>query len=319
MAMAHSMSLRTARTARAVAGLVGVGIVATTLVVATTLTAVSAAAVVDPIVGDWNVTYGAPAIVTMTLTNGVYTETAATPVRVVSATCDLPVGTVIATFSAGAAPSTYTGQHGLWSTFDCSFAFFTPMTLTLSADQATLTAQLNSGGTVVFTRASPVPVPVPVPAPSPGPAAQCSRATARALLLSRHLGNPPEPERQVLCGHFTGRHSHAMVVSLSTPGCGGSIGWLVFRRHHNHWQTVLSRNNGATLAATGHDIRETMSVLRPTDTHCQPTGGTRTRIWHWTGHGFTHTAFRHHSTLGQSGALQGMSGGGVVSSSAKPA
>ncbi len=74
--MAHSMSLRTART---VAGLVGAGLVAATL------TAVSAAAVVDPIVGDWNVTYGAPAVVTMTLTNGVYTETAATPVRVAAA------------------------------------------------------------------------------------------------------------------------------------------------------------------------------------------------------------------------------------------
>jgi len=282
MAMAHSMTLRRAR---AVCGFACVGLVAAAL------TAVSAAAVVDPIVGDWNVTYGAPAVVTMTLTNGVYTETAATPVRVVSASCDLPVGTAIATFSASAAPSTYTGQHGLWSTFDCSFAFFTPMTLTLSADQATLTGQLASGGTVVFTRASPAP------APSPAPTAQCSRATARALLLRRHLGNPPEPERQVLCGHFTGRHSHAMVVSLSTPGCGGSIGWLVFRRHHNRWQTVLSRHNGATLAATGHDIRETLPIRRPTDTHCQHTGGTRTRIWHWTGHGFTHSAFRHHSPL----------------------
>ncbi len=222
--------------------------------------------------------------------NGVYTETAATPVRVVSAACDLPPGTVIATFSASG-PLTYTGQHGLWSTADCSFAFVTPMTLSLSADGATLLARLDSGATVTFTR------PAPTPAPGPAPeAATCSRATARAVLLSRHLGDPPEPEGQVLCG-ITGRHRHAMVVSLRIPGCGGSIGWLVFRRHggpqHGTWQVALDRHNGARRSAVGRRIRETLSILRPTDPHSLPTGGTRSRIWHWTGHGFAHTRFRH--------------------------
>jgi hypothetical protein len=39
----------------------------------------AAAAASDPIVGDWHVTYGAPAVVKMTLSGGVYTETAKTP------------------------------------------------------------------------------------------------------------------------------------------------------------------------------------------------------------------------------------------------
>ena len=110
----------------------------------------------DPIVGDWNVTYGAPAVVTMTLSNGVYTVTAKTPVEVTGATCFLPVGTVIATFSA-TGPNTYSGQHGLWYTSDCSFGYWDPMTLTLSSDGQTLTGVLAGGyGTVVFTKISTV-------------------------------------------------------------------------------------------------------------------------------------------------------------------
>jgi len=258
-----------------------------------------ASAAADPIAGSWNVTYGNPAVVTMTLANGVFTETAATPVRVVGAACDLPAGTVIATFSA-TGPLTYVGQHGLWNVADCSFAFFTPITLTLSADGATLLGRLGNGETVSFTRSAPTP------APSPLPTATCSRSTARSVLLSRHLGNPPEPEGQVLCGHFTGRGSHAMVVSLSTPGCGGSIGWLVFRRHggprHGGWRIVLDRPNGARLSAIGRRIRETLPILLPTDPHCLPSGGTRSRTWHWTGHGFVHTRFRRHpATLASPG------------------
>jgi hypothetical protein len=253
-------------------------------VLASGLVAAPAGAAADPIVGDWNVTYGAPGVVTMTLANGVYTETAATPVRVVTTACDLAVGTKIATFSASG-QLTYAGQHGLWN-INCGFAFFTTITLTLSPDGATLTGSLGDGESFTFTR------PAPTPTPSPTPAASCSRATARALLLSRHLGNPPEPEGQVLCGHFTGRHSNAMVVSLSTPGCGGSIGWLVFRHRHGAWSVVLRRDNGARLSAVGRGIRETLAILRPTDPHCVPTGGTRSRTWHWTRNGFVHSRFR---------------------------
>ena len=114
----------------------------------------AAAATPDPIVGDWNVTYGAPAVVTVTLSGGLYTVTAKTPVEVTGATCYLPVGTTIATFSS-TGPNTYSGQHGLWYTSDCSFGQWDPMTLTLSSDGGTLTAVLAGGyGTVVFTKVS---------------------------------------------------------------------------------------------------------------------------------------------------------------------
>ena len=41
--------------------------------------------------------------------------------------------------------------------------------------------------------------------------------------------------------------------------------------------------NGAQVSAAGSDIRETVCILRPGDQHCCPTGGTRSRIWHWNG------------------------------------
>ncbi|CAM3162546.1 hypothetical protein BST27_20475 [Mycobacterium intermedium] len=106
----------------------------------------------DPVLGDWNVKYGAPATVTMTLEGDVYTETAKTPVRVTGSSCDLPSGTVIAKFKSTGA-GTYAGQHGLWSTRDCSFASWTDTTFNLSSDGTTLTAKLGQGyETTTFTK-----------------------------------------------------------------------------------------------------------------------------------------------------------------------
>ena len=88
----------------------------------------------------------------MTLSGGVYTVTAKSPVRVTGSSCDLPPGTVIATFSSTGG-NTYSGQHGLWYTSDCSFGRWDPMSLTLSSDGNTLTGVLSGGyGTVIFTK-----------------------------------------------------------------------------------------------------------------------------------------------------------------------
>ena len=106
----------------------------------------------DPIAGNWNVTYGAPAVVTMTLSSGVYTETAETPVEVTGSSCDLPVGTIIATFSSTGG-NTYSGSHGLWYSSDCVFANSTGLTLTLSSDGNELTGELGDGEQVTFTKA----------------------------------------------------------------------------------------------------------------------------------------------------------------------
>jgi hypothetical protein len=107
----------------------------------------------DKIVGNWNVTYGATATVSMTLANGVYTEKAKTKVRVVDSSCDLAPGTVIATFSQ-TGPSTYAGEHGLWFTSNCAWDMWTGMTLSLSSDGNTLTAHVAEGNrsTFAFTR-----------------------------------------------------------------------------------------------------------------------------------------------------------------------
>ena len=106
----------------------------------------------DPIIGNRSVTYGAPTTVTMTQAGAVYTETAKSPVRVTGSSCDLPVGTVIATFTQ-TGPGTYAGQHGMWLVSNCSFNSWAPMTANLSSDGDTLTA--HTGQNVAFTKVPP--------------------------------------------------------------------------------------------------------------------------------------------------------------------
>lgn len=116
-------------------------------------------------------------------------------------------------------------------------------------------------------------------------AGPCNAATADRLVRQQHLGNAgysPQPVAQVLCGAFVGRHSRAMVVSLSTPGCGLSIGWVVYRRQRGAWQRVFLTNSGALLAKAGRRVRAWQGVLAPNDPHCLPSGW-KTRDWHWNG------------------------------------
>jgi hypothetical protein len=105
---------------------------------------------IDPILGDWNVTYGAPAVVTISSAGAAYTVTAKSPVRVTGGSCDLPPGTVIATFSGSG--KSYSGRHGLWQMADCSFGQWTALILTLSGN--TLNGVFPDFGshTVQFTK-----------------------------------------------------------------------------------------------------------------------------------------------------------------------
>jgi len=120
-----------------------------TLLLSAASPAVAATATTDPIVGDYNVTYGAPAVVTISISGNVYTITAKSPVRVTGSSCDLPPGTIMATFSGSG--SSYSGQHGLWHTGDCSFGRFTSISLTVSG--STLSGVLGEGfGTLTFTK-----------------------------------------------------------------------------------------------------------------------------------------------------------------------
>ena len=122
-------------------------------------------------------------------------------------------------------------------------------------------------------------------------AGRCSKGEATRVVEQLHLGSAddpgvPNPVAQVLCGAFAGPGSQAMVASLAIPSCGRTAGWVVFRRSGATWQLVLERHNGADLDAVGTGIRETQFVLRPTDAHCFPTGGTRSRTWRWNGSHF---------------------------------
>jgi hypothetical protein len=98
--------------------------------------------------------------------------------------------------------------------------------------------------------------------------------------------NDPEvadPVGKVLCGSFTGPGSQTMVVSLWGPGNTGFIHWVVFRWAGDAWQFVMKEPAGASITAAGSDIRQTLPIYRASDSRCCPTGGTKTRIWHWNG------------------------------------
>lgn len=104
---------------------------------------------VDPLVGDWNVTFGAPATVAISKTQEGYVLTAKSPTRVhTSETCELAPGTVIATFD-GAAP-TYQGRLGLWNVATCQFGQWSPTTFTLG--DRTIDAVLADRELFILTR-----------------------------------------------------------------------------------------------------------------------------------------------------------------------
>lgn len=139
------------------------------------------------------------------------------------------------------------------------------------------------------------PVISPPTSTEPAVSGRCSKTTALQVATQFHVVVDPSllnPVGQVLCGTFVGPGSQAMVVSLSSGSCQPTAGWVVFRLAGGTWQLVLRRDNGADLAAVGPDIRETVWVVRPNDSPCFPTGGTRARIWHWNGTHFTASTWK---------------------------
>ncbi len=107
--------------------------------------------------GDWNVTYAASAMVTITLAGGTYTEfTKTSGMQIIPGVgCFLPSGTALATFTQ-TGPGTYAGNAKLWSENTCVTDSTTSMTLALSSDGNTLVATLTHSvgipATLVFTR-----------------------------------------------------------------------------------------------------------------------------------------------------------------------
>ena len=117
---------------------------------------------------------------------------------------------------------------------------------------------------------------------------QCSKA--EAIDAVKRLGlrdvSPDYPVYKVLCGAFTGAGSQIMVALISGPDNVGMLYWAVFSWSGSEWQFLMKQRRAAVLTAAGSDIRETVSIYRPDDPRCCPSGGTRTRIWHWNGSRF---------------------------------
>ncbi len=111
----------------------------------------ASAAVRPLVIGKWNVTFGAPAIVRM---NGAghhnYTMTAATPIEISGgSSCRLPIGTVLGTFS-GTGP-TFTGQIDLFYVSNCMLGAHTALTITLHRNRM-VASFAATGSPLTFTR-----------------------------------------------------------------------------------------------------------------------------------------------------------------------
>ena len=120
-------------------------------------------------------------------------------------------------------------------------------------------------------------------------AGRCSKA--EAIVAVTRLGlrdvSPTYPVWKVLCGAFAGTGSRTMVASISGLDNVGMLYWAVFRWSGSEWQFLMKQRHAAVLTADASDIRETWSIYRESDSRCCPSGGTKSRIWHWNGNRFT--------------------------------
>ena len=206
------------------------------------------------IAGDWNVTYGAPAVVKMTLAGSVYTETAKTPVRVVGSSCDLPVGTVIATFHPTGSHS-YSGRHGLWFTSNCSFAEWSSWSLTLSSNGLGLTGVISAvNETIKFTKISATIT------PGSGPAGTKVKIESYGVIGNqRGAAEYWCPKVNKACGNLNGPGRTAKLicagvkVTQNTSTCTGVIPVSASGRGKHDiysWQAKSKRQALATFALT---------------------------------------------------------------------
>ena len=228
-----------------------------------------AAAAADPIVGNWNVTYGAPETVTMTLADGVYTETAKTPIQPAGASCALPPGTVIATFRKTGA-GTYTGQHGLWYTSDCSFDTWVAMTLSLSSNGTTLTADLTGYGTVTFTKTRATTVPDPIVGNWTVTYGALATVT---MTLSGGVYTETAKSKVRVVGASCDLPAGTIIATFAQTGTGTYVGqhglWYTNDCAFAYWTSVSLKLGDGGLkraAALGEGEHVTFSKIRPATT-----------------------------------------------------
>ena len=119
-------------------------------------------------------------------------------------------------------------------------------------------------------------------------AGRCSKASARTIVAQLGLGerSVADPVGRVLCGSFTGPGTQTMVVSLWGDGNSGLVEWAVFRWTGGTWQFLMTQPAAASITAAGPDLRQTLPIYLPNDPRCCPTGGEKSRLWHWNGSRF---------------------------------
>lgn len=127
---------------------------------------------------------------------------------------------------------------------------------------------------------------------------QCSKAGAIAAVKQLGLKDisATYPVWKVLCGAFTGAGSQTMVVSINGDSNLGMLYWAVFEWTGSERQFLMKQRHAAILTAVGSDIQETWSIYRPGDSRCCPTGGTKSRVWHWNGSRFVAGAWEQKQT-----------------------
>jgi Family of unknown function (DUF6636) len=129
-----------------------------------------------------------------------------------------------------------------------------------------------------------------------GSAASGQSAKAEAVRAVRRLGlrdiSSTYPVWKVVCGAFTGAGSETMVASINGDGNLGMLYWAVFEWTGSEWQFLMKQRQAAILTAAGSDIRETVSIYLIGDPRCCPSGGTKERIWHWSGSRFAATVWK---------------------------
>ena len=119
----------------------------------------------------------------------------------------------------------------------------------------------------------------------------CSKDAVFAAAVQAGIANAPDQVAGGVCGAFLGPGSQAIAVTRRGQQCDPNLIWTVLRFSGGAWQQVPGPwdDGGRILGVTavGDDLREEQPIFRASDRGCDPTGGSRARIWHWDG---THLA-----------------------------